>query len=297
MILAADIGGTKIAAARLDSSLQLLSPITAVHTPAQSGGSAVAEACGTLLERIRESGDRFVAISTAGVVDQVTGRIGFSTSSFRGWTGTPLRDLLAHRTGMPTFVVGDGNAFGVGLSTDLGIDSLVAAVVGTGIGGSCIVNGVPLYGAQGFGGFFGHISSAQALGMMCPCGSPGHLEAVASGIGIVAYYRKEGGSPSVRSMLELAQRVGDPIAERALSVAGTALGSALAGLVNVLDPGRAFVAASVSGAGETWTAALSHAYREGLIPGLTGTPLEVVPHGVELALRGVATLAVKEFER
>ncbi|WP_414673078.1 ROK family protein [Kribbella sp.] len=228
-----------------------------------------------------------MGISAAGVVDVGAGKVLTATSSIGGWGGTPLAEVVSGRLGLPVRVIGDGNAFGIGLSVEYGVPDLLALVAGTGIGGSLILDGEPVLGAHHAGGHFGHVVAGEAAGMPCPCGRIGHLEAVASGYGILAWYHAHGGDPEVTTTRELTRRT-DELAEQAVRTGGTALGAAAAGLVNAIDPQLVVVAGSVARAGEVWESALRTAYRDGLIPAVAETPLEVSGGGAETALRGAA---------
>ncbi|WP_427895574.1 ROK family protein [Kribbella sp. GL6] len=248
-----------------------------------------------LLEGLRGPGDVGVAISAAGVVDVGAGRVLSSTNSIAGWGGTPLAELVSARVGLPVWVLGDGNAFGVGLAIEYGVPDLLALVAGTGIGGSLVLDGEPVLGAHHAGGHFGHVVSAEAAGMPCPCGRIGHLEAVASGSGILAWYHANGGDPAVTTTRDLTRRT-DELARTALHTGGTALGAAAAGLVNAIDPRLVVVAGSVARAGEVWESALRTAYRGGLIPAVAETPLEVSGGGAETALRGAAHYVMRRMK-
>ncbi|MDX2969708.1 ROK family protein, partial [Kribbella solani] len=309
VILAVDIGGTKIAAARVDTDGRLSADrrdgaggglgadglhggpgagVVETPTPAREGAASVVEATVRLLESLRGAEDEAVAISTAGVVDTVNGTVLGATSSIAGWAGTPLGALVSAGVGLPAWVVGDGNAFGIGLALEYGVSDLVALVAGTGIGGSLIVGGEPVLGAHHAGGHLGHAVSLEAAGMVCPCGRIGHLEAVASGYGILAWYHARGGDPGVTTTRELLGRAGDDLAQAALSTGGSALGAAAGGLVNAFDPELVVVAGSVARAGDPWETALRAAYADTLLPAVAGTRLEVSTSGPETALRGAA---------
>lgn len=295
MILVADIGGTKIAAARADPSGRICSPIIETPTPATAGASSVVTATLTLLRELRQRGDEVVGISTAGVVDDVEGAILAATGSIHGWAGTPLATLLRNELGLPTWILGDGNAFGLGLAAQLSVDNLVVLIVGTGVGGSLIIEGAPMMGAHHAGGHFGHIVSPQAAGLLCPCGKIGHLEAVASGHGILAWYRANGGDPQVGSTLELTRRTDDNVAHAALSTGGAALGAAAGALINALDPDLAAVCGSVTRAGDMWQSSLRTAYAEALMPALDQTPLVIAAQGPETALQGAARYGLRRM--
>lgn len=295
MILTADIGGTKIAAARVDQNGSLGGDVRRTPTPSRQGAPAVIDATVALLSGLRTPEDRAVAISTAGVVDTVSGTVLAATSSITGWGGTRLAALVSEGLGLPTWVLGDGNAFGVGLSLDFRTTNLVALVAGTGIGGSLILAGEPVLGTHHAGGHLGHSVVPEAAGMPCPCGRTGHLEAVASGHGILAWYHAHGGDPAVTATRELLDRPADQAARAALTTGGTALDAAAGGLVNAVDPELVVIAGSVARAGDPWESALRAAYEDTLIPSLAATRLEVSAAGSETALRGAAHYVMRRM--
>ncbi|MEU6370767.1 ROK family transcriptional regulator [Streptomyces sp. NPDC046931] len=103
-----------------------------------------------------------------------------------------------------------------------------------GIGGAVVVDGRLLRGTRGFAGELGHVP-VRPEGPLCMCGGRGCLEQYA---GEEAVLRAAGLSPGedrVALLAELAAQ-GDQDVRRALRGAGTALGIALTGAVNLLDP-------------------------------------------------------------
>jgi predicted NBD/HSP70 family sugar kinase len=99
-----------------------------------------------------------------------------------------------------------------------------------GIGAALIVEGRLFRGARGFAGELGHVP-VRPDGPMCSCGARGCLETFA---GEEALLRSAGAGSSRE--LRTAAAAGDPAAVRALEEAGGALGIALSGAVNLLDP-------------------------------------------------------------
>jgi glucokinase len=94
---------------------------------------------------------------------------------------------------------------------------------------------VPLIGAHGAAGHLGHVPADAARGLPCSCGGTGHLEAVSSGPGLVDLYRRHGGvADDARRVVAAA--AADPVARDCTATAGRALGRALGGWVNLLDP-------------------------------------------------------------
>ncbi|WP_407288643.1 ROK family protein [Streptomyces sp. BP-8] len=111
-----------------------------------------------------------------------------------------------------------------------------------GIGAAVVVDGRLLRGARGFAGELGHVP-VYPDGRRCECGGRGCLElyageqAVLRAGGITPEGAAAHPGPGARAAL-LARRAadGDAATVRALGEAGTALGIALAGAVNLLDP-------------------------------------------------------------
>ncbi|GAA2616897.1 ROK family transcriptional regulator [Streptomyces axinellae] len=112
-----------------------------------------------------------------------------------------------------------------------------------GIGAAVVLDGELLCGSRGFAGELGH-TPVRPDGPRCACGGQGCLEQYAGERAILrASGIKEAGSREAGSretaLAALAERAasGEPQALRALGGAGEALGIALAGTVNLLDPG------------------------------------------------------------
>ncbi|KOV57155.1 ROK family transcriptional regulator [Streptomyces sp. MMG1121] len=103
-----------------------------------------------------------------------------------------------------------------------------------GIGAAVVVDGALLRGTQGFAGELGHVP-VRPDGPPCPCGGRGCLEQYA---GEDAVLRAAGLEPREDRVGLLAERAeeGDERVRAALRDAGTALGIALTGAVNLLDP-------------------------------------------------------------
>jgi predicted NBD/HSP70 family sugar kinase len=114
-----------------------------------------------------------------------------------------------------------------------------------GIGAAVLVDGRLLRGTRGFAGELGHVP-VRPEGPECPCGGRGCLEQYA---GEEAVLRAAGLEPGTDRVGLLAERAaeGDAKVRRALSGAGTALGIALTGAVNLLDPETVVLGGALSG--------------------------------------------------
>jgi predicted NBD/HSP70 family sugar kinase len=150
------------------------------------------------------------------------------------WHEVDLAPLLP--PGLPLTVDNEAN-FGslaeLWLGNDTPRDFLhVSAEIG--IGGAVVVDGRLLRGTRGFAGELGHVP-VRPEGPECACGGRGCLEQYA---GEEAVLRAAGLTPGDDHVELLAERAaqGDKDVRRALRGAGTALGIALTGAVNLLDP-------------------------------------------------------------
>ncbi|MPY58879.1 ROK family transcriptional regulator [Streptomyces spongiae] len=114
-----------------------------------------------------------------------------------------------------------------------------------GIGGAVVVDGRLLRGTRGFAGELGHVP-VRPEGPECACGGRGCLEQYA---GEEAVLRAAGLAPGEHRVELLAERAaqGDKDVRRALRGAGTALGIALTGAVNLLDPQTVVLGGALAG--------------------------------------------------
>ncbi|MEJ1198519.1 MULTISPECIES: ROK family transcriptional regulator [unclassified Streptomyces] len=114
-----------------------------------------------------------------------------------------------------------------------------------GIGAAVVVDGRLLRGTRGFAGELGHVP-VRPDGPECACGGRGCLEQYA---GEKAVLRAAGMEPGEDRVGLLAGRAaeGDEAVRRALHEAGTALGIALTGAVNLLDPESVVLGGALAG--------------------------------------------------
>ncbi|MEU9443777.1 ROK family transcriptional regulator [Streptomyces sp. NPDC048304] len=114
-----------------------------------------------------------------------------------------------------------------------------------GIGAAVVVDGGLLHGTRGFAGELGHVP-VRPDGPPCACGGRGCLEQYA---GEEAVLRAAGLEPREDLVGLLAGRAeqGDESVRTALREAGTALGIALTGAVNLLDPETVVLGGALAG--------------------------------------------------
>ncbi|MFC7547883.1 ROK family protein [Plantactinospora sp. GCM10030261] len=292
LVAAVDIGGTKTDAALVRDGVVLTR--TRAATPATDGAAAVLDTAAALVRSLR--GDPVaVGVGAPGLVDPGTGLVTAATSSISDWTGVDVCAELAARLRRPSTVLNDVQAFTLGEAVHgAGQDRrlVVGVAIGTGIGGGLALDGRLLVGRLGAAGHLGHLPVPQATGLPCPCGSTGHVEAIAAGPAIAARYAHASGGPGT-TLPRVVERAaaGDPAARHALAVAGAALGTALAGLANVLDPDLIVIGGGA--AVPELLAAAAPAFAAGCMPVLGAVPLVPAGLGPDAALVGAATHAAQ----
>ncbi|WP_406064725.1 ROK family protein [Streptomyces sp. NBC_01077] len=295
LVAGIDIGGTKTAAGLVDPNGTLMRRHT-LPTPAADGPEAVVAAA---VRAVRELGEPVAAVGvgSAGVVDPTAGRIVSATDALPGWAGTELRRDLEQALGVPVSVDNDVHAHALGeawLGAAAGHRHVLLVAVGTGIGGSLLIDGRVHHGARSVAGHAGHVPVPSAAGAPCTCGGTGHAEAVGSGPALLAAYLRRGTAPaaSVSEVSALAS-AGDAEARRVLGLGARALGEALGGIVNMTDPELVLVGGGVSGCGPEWWEPLREAFAAELLPPLRGVELRPGSLGGDAAVLGAARLALE----
>lgn len=174
MILAFDIGGSRIKAARGGVVLG------EVATPLQDAQAFVAALHGFL--RGDEHG---IAISIAGVVDPDTGRI--KVANIPCMDGRTLALELQAALGLPVVVLNDADCFAlaeISAGAARGHRNVFALILGSGVGGGLVIDGRLVQGEGGYAGEWGHGPVIRNPVFACGCGQKGCLETVGSARGI-----------------------------------------------------------------------------------------------------------------
>ncbi|WP_337176651.1 ROK family protein [Paludisphaera sp.] len=253
-VVGVDLGGTKIMAGVVAADNRVLGRGKR-PTPAKEGGPAILKA---MLECVDEAlagagltrGDLAAAgIGSPGPLDTGGGVILHSANlNVRNY---PIGPELSAALGVPTRVDNDVSVGGYGefiLGAGRGYSDILAAFVGTGIGGCLIMDGKIVKGATNNSGEIGHVV-VKVGGPRCGCGANGCMEALASKTAIanrLVKASKKRGYPLGEKIQrkgrlksgDLAQAVRDkdPIAIREVERAAYYLGVGLGGLVNVIGP-------------------------------------------------------------
>lgn len=293
-VVSVDVGGTKIACAlmRYDSADAAPRDVwcESVPTEAIRGGAAVLESIVDVAKAAMDASVGFglkvvgIGVGTAGRVDAKTGSIAYANEIMPGWTGQPVAQRLRDAFDLPVAVLGDVQAHALGEArwgAARGAQTCIVMAPGTGLGGGIIVNGRIVRGCHGFAGEIGATPNTLYAG-------DGNLESVAAGSGIEARYEALTGSSASGAEISARANEGQAAAREVISNAGRALGIALAGWVNMLDPELAVVSGSVTKAGPVWRTALQEAFVSHAPEVQSGLPIVDAALGANAPLVGAA---------
>lgn len=196
MLLAVDIGGTKLAvgcATRAGfAAAGRLTTLVKERIPAPGDPDTVIARVVEIAHSLSGSdGYESIGIAIGGPLDHRTGTV-INFPHLPGWQWIPLSDRLAFHLGAPTRIDNDANLGALAehrLGAGRGVSDLVYVTLSTGIGGGVIINNALVHGVRTSAAEVGHIT-VQTDGPLCACGNPGCLERMASGTNIARAARE-----------------------------------------------------------------------------------------------------------
>ncbi len=247
-----------------------------------------------------------VGIGAPGPIDVERGLVYFFPN-IPGWKNVPLKALLQRRLKMPVSVDNDANAMALGefrFGAGKGVKNGIFLTLGTGVGGGLVLDGKLFHGPTFSAAEIGHIS-IDANGLRCGCGSRGCVETyVGNGYftreverrlkisrsGMLAGWKKEGRPLSPLVVAEAARR-GDKLAKQMWADTGGYLGTALAGMINILNPQRIILGGGVSQSKDLLFPPLIKALKQKAFPiAFHSVRVVAAKLGVDAGLIGAASL-------
>jgi glucokinase len=253
-----------------------------------------------------------VGIGSPGPLDVKTGTILFSANmNVRDF---PLGAEVTAALGRPVLVQNDVRVAGTAefrLGVGRGYGDVIAAFVGTGIGGCIIRSGQIIEGSTGNAGEIGHMI-VKAGGPRCGCGNRGCMESLASKTAIARRVDKaiRKGLPTVLADKmarkggrlksgDLAEAVAakDSVAIKEVYRAAHFLGVGLGSLINALGPELIIIGGGVAGAlGDPYLHLVRSAARSQAFTDPDGAiPIEHAALGDDAGILGAALLARENF--
>jgi fructokinase len=289
-----DIGGSKLAAIALDGDGRELARARRDVPRTYAATIEAAEAAVADFERAHGPAAA-VGIAMPGLIGK--GGALLRVVNLPWLEGRPLRRDLARALARPVAIANDANCFALSEAIDgaaAGADVVFGAILGTGVGGGIVVGSRPLPGANAIAGEWGHnpLPATEATDdppAVCGCGRTGCIETWLNGRALARDYRAIAGRELGAAEIARLAEEGDVAAGSALARYQRRLATALAGVINLLDPDVIVVGGGLS--------AIRSLYAE--VPKLWA-PLIVAPaprtrlvparFGPESGLRGAAWL-------
>jgi glucokinase len=267
VVLALDVGGTKLAAGVVTGAGEVLSLLVAPSQAQEGPEAMIARHLDLGRAAVAQSGlawpdIRAVGIACGGPLDPFSGVIQ-SPPNLPGWDEVPLVALVEAALDRPAVVENDATAgalaewwYGAGRTRD--VRHLVYLTISTGVGGGLILDGRVYRGAAGNAGELGHLT-VEYRGRQCGCGRRGCLEAYASGTNIARRAREALSTGEASSLTDVptvtakdvaeAAAAGDPLARRVWDETTAILGSAMANILDIFNPELIVLGGGVTRAG------------------------------------------------
>lgn len=176
-----------------------------------------------------------VGVAVAGDIAIRGDRPMLERSSFLGWDGVPLTDLVRDAVGLPVTVTNDVRALAGAQHWFGGLPghrSMVVYGIGAGIGAGVVLGDEILEGAHGRAGRVGHLRLGGE-GLRC---ENGHLDCVHSFVTMSAIAHNSAAPGGEYGVALARAHAGDMRAREAFGMASYALGAVIAEAVNAYDP-------------------------------------------------------------
>lgn len=308
-IIAVDLGGTQLRAARYDAALNLLRR-EHMLTGADDGLAAVLARIKAIIGLVMPANRERVegiGISAPGPLNSKTGVI-VSPPNLPGWHDVPLGAIIAAEFGLPVYIGNDANVAALAEASQgaaQGCRHVCYITVSTGIGSGIICDGRLVTGQAGLAAELGHIPIIVEAGRV----SSIELEAAGPAIARQARQALAAGGSSV--MLDLvagdleqldarlvgkAADKGDRLAIDLLAYAGRIIGLGIVTALHLFNPQIIVIGGGVSKTGELLFAPIRQTVRDHVLDSAftAGLRIEAAALGDDVALVGAAALAATQ---
>ncbi len=250
-----DIGGTRIKAAVMDDSGNLIEKIMESSSAGKNYLTLLTQ-LELIVKRLTDKAIKpvsAVGLAVAGLMDKKRKLI-IESPNCPDMKNRYLADDLSKRIMLPTIMDNDANLMAIGegaYGAARGFKHFIAITLGTGVGGAVISNSTLIRGVDGGGGELGHVP-ISIDGPECTCGTVGCLEAYIGHDGIHRFISEN--IPQYRdihlSEINKLASEGDQDAIKVFQYIGKMLAVGLGGMVNTFNPELLVVGGGVAIAGE-----------------------------------------------
>ena len=309
VILGVEMGGTHVAVALTDLRGRVLAWVTRDHpvrTDPVGTRKVISELCAECLEVPEAQGRPLVGIGV-GVPSPVDPNEPNRLSNvvLPAWKEDLGLDALSDHYGVPLLVDNDANVgalaehwWGLGGETD----NLAYIKVATGIGSGHVIDGEIYRGATGVAGEIGHMA-IKPQGWPCICGLRGCLVTLVGGHALEA---RAGELIKAFPETSLADRkftvhdiedaalAGDPLALQVIREAAENLGTAIAGLLNLMNPAVVVLGGDLARLGDILLDPLrERVHSRTLVSSVAAAEILVSKLGTQTVAVGAATMVLK----
>lgn len=289
-----DLGGTKIEGVVLDKDHQVLVRHR-VPTEAEKGYQHIlhqVKACIDSMQQTTGLQVTQVGMGAPGSIDAVTGLQ--KNSNTMVLIGKPMKADLQDILGVPVLLTNDANCFAVAevkmgaLRSDTKARIVFGVIMGTGVGGGIVIDGVVHEGQHRIAGEWGH-SILDIDGPTCYCGKHGCVEKYIAGPALERYYADISGEhKKLRDIVDSAKK-GDKHAAATLDRLVDYFGRAMSNVVNILDPDVIVLGGGVSNVDVLYTKGVK-AVEKYTFNGVLNTPIIKAELGDSAGVFGAALL-------
>ena len=306
VLLGVEMGATHVAVVLTDLRGNVLESVVADH-PVRTDPDGTRKLIGELCDRCLAGNSRpLVGIGVAvpcPVDPSDSNRL--SEVVLPAWKGRLGLEALERRLGAPVMVDNDANLGALAehwWGVARGVDDVAYIKVATGIGSGHVVGGEIYRGSSGFAGEIGHIA-IDPRGKPCICGLNGCLVTLAGGQALVARAeelagqypesRLAGGARTIGE-IEDAALEGDALALQVSREAAAHLGTAIAGMLNLLNPSLVVVGGDLARLGELLLAPLRDTIeKRTLVSAVAAADITTSELGSQSIAIGAATMVLK----
>jgi predicted NBD/HSP70 family sugar kinase len=286
LVLAVEVGAAtwRLARAGLDGRYELVDE-------GEHSGTRLPHLLAELREAVahayRQAAQRIcaVSVSVAGTVSG-TRLVQFTT---RGWNDAEL-SVLTDDLPVPLLIGNDATLAGLAEARSGAARHAATALhlmVAVGLGGTLVVDGVPVAGAHGAAGEYGHIPFGDPH-LVCPCGARGCWDLSVDGRALARHLADPAPADPVAYAHRLLAQGPTTRTAAAFAAVAAALGAGIGGLVNLHDPDVVTLGGLAVGLRAAAPTAFDQAYRDGLMSFRKAAAPAVLDgaHGDEGPLRG-----------
>ncbi|MBI5136660.1 MAG: ROK family protein [Nitrospirae bacterium] len=256
-VIGVDVGGSGVRAARVGADGAVIGPVVRVGLGDRSRNGVLGHVVELVTALTRHHPARAVGVGLPAFLRQPDGTVTLAPNlpDLNGW---PAAAALRAAIDLPCVVENDADAaaFGEYWAGREKPDPFIYLGLGTGLGGGVVLGGQVLHGARGMAAELGHLT-VWPEGARCGCGARGCVEAYASAVGIARAYHEATGESQTAEEIARRAHGGDPHARVAYTVAGRALGIAVAQLVHVFNPALVAIGGGIAQAWELFEPAMT----------------------------------------